>query len=303
VTVVAAEPDIERLSYCLLCAAPRIEALDAAYNLCKCEECGYVFESPRPTLSAIIKFYSLPGKYDTWLAAERSREDLWQRRLDKLLAHAERGSLLDVGAGTGQFLDLAKSHFKSVSGTEVSETGIRIAKEKYGLDLVRGQIEDSRLPKDTFDTITLFHVLEHVPHPKKTIAQCSALLKTGGVLLVCVPNDILAWTSTLKKLGKRLGLRRFQKFSPKVGIPRVFTSNEIHLSHFTPTVLKQFLEQEGLRVIEESLDPYYATIGLKQILHSCYFAFHRLFFSATKSNRYDTIWIVARKVPRAEAAV
>jgi 2-polyprenyl-3-methyl-5-hydroxy-6-metoxy-1,4-benzoquinol methylase len=144
--------------------------------------------------------------------------------------------------------------------------------------------------------MTLFHVLEHVPDPKKTIARCNELLKGGGVLLICVPNDVLAWTSKVKILGKKLGFRPFQKFSPKLGVPRVFASNEIHLSHFTPLVLRRLLEQSDLEVIEESLDPYYATTGIKQMLHSGYYAFHRLFFGLSQTNRYDTIWMMARKV-------
>jgi ubiquinone/menaquinone biosynthesis C-methylase UbiE len=286
---------METLSHCLLCGSTRIQAADAEYNLQRCEACGYVFDNPRPALAAIVNFYSTPKKYDSWLVGEDSREELWKRRLKKLLRHAERGSLLDVGTGTGQFLNVARSHFNRVSGTEVSQTALKIAKEKYGLELFQGQIEDSNLPKNSFDTITMFHVLEHVSDPKKTIARCKELLKTGGVLLVCVPNDVLAWTSKVKILGKKLGLRSFHKFSPKLGVPRVFTSKEIHLSHFSPTVLRRFLERSDLEVIEESLDPYYATTGVKQILHSGYYGFHRTFFALTRVNRYDTIWMVARK--------
>lgn len=295
-TAVVRTPEMETLSRCLLCDSARIQAVDAEYNLCRCEACGYAFDNPRPTLAAIVNFYSTPKKYDTWLVAEGAREKLWKRRLKKLLKHAERGSLLDVGTGTGQFLNLAKPHFSSVSGTEVSETGIKIAKEKYGLDIRQGQIEEVNLPEKSFDTITLFHVLEHVADPNKTISRCRELLKVGGVLLVCVPNDVLAWTSKIKILGKKLGLRAFQKFSPKLGIPRVFTSNEIHLSHFAPSVLRRLLEQSGLAVIEESIDPYYASTGIKQILHAGYCVFHRLVFGMTQVNRYDTIWMLARKV-------
>ena len=295
-TVATQMRERETLSRCLVCDSERIQAVDAEYNLCRCEACGYIFDNPRPTLAAIVDFYSAPKKYDTWLVVEDSREELWKRRLKKLLKHAERGNLLDVGTGTGQFLNLAKPYFNRVSGTEVSQTALKIAKEKYSLDISQGQIEDCNLPKNSFDTITLFHVLEHVPDPKKSIARCKELLETGGVLLVCVPNDVLAWTSKVKILGKKFGLRPFQKFSPKVGVPRVFTSNEIHLSHFAPPVLRRLLEQSGLEVIEESLDPYYASTGIKQMLHSGYYAFHRLLFGLTQVNRYDTIWMMARKV-------
>jgi ubiquinone/menaquinone biosynthesis C-methylase UbiE len=289
-------PEMETLLHCLVCDSERIRVVDAEYHLNQCEDCSYIFDNPRPPLSAIVNFYSTPKKYDTWLSAETSREELWKRRLTKLLKHAEPGNLLDIGTGTGQFLNLAKPHFRSVSGTEVSATAVKIAKEKYALNLFQGQIEDCDLPENTFDTITLFHVLEHVPDPKRTIARCTELLKIGGLLFVCVPNDVRAWTSKIKRLGKQLGLRSFQKFSPKLGIPQVFTSNEIHLSHFEPRVLRALLENSGLRVVAESLDPYFATTGIRQMLHSGYFAFHRVLFALTHVNRYDTMWMVARRV-------
>jgi SAM-dependent methyltransferase len=270
--------------------------VDADYHICHCEACGYFFDNPRPTLEAIVGYYSKPGKYDSWLAEETARERLWKRRLKKLLKHAIRGNLLDVGTGTGQFLNLAKPFFNHVSGTEVSQSAVNIAKEKYNLDIAQGPIETCAVPRGSFDTITLFHVLEHVPDPRKTIALCCDLLKVGGTLVVCVPNDVLAWTSKIKVLGKRFGLSRFQKFSPRFGLPRVFTSNEIHLSHFTGAVLRQCLERAGLEVIDESLDPYYAATGTRHVLHATYYAFHRLVFGMFGVNGYDTIWMAGRKV-------
>ena len=214
---------------------------------------------------------------------------------EKLLKHTSRGSLLDVGTGTGQFLNAAKPYFDYVTGTEVSQSGLKVAKEKYNLDIAEGELEECNLPRDSFDAITLFHVLEHVPDPKKTTAFCRDLLKADGILLVCVPNDVLAWTSTIKLMGKRLGLRPFQKFSPKIGVPRVFTSNEIHLSHFTPSVLRHSLEQAGFKILDESLDPYYAATGVRLVLHSTYYVFHRLLFGLSGVNRYGTIWMAAQK--------
>lgn len=80
-----------------------------------------------------------------------------------------------------------------------------------------------------------------------------------------MPNDVLAWTSKVNILGKKLRLRAFQKFSPKFGLPRVFTSREIHPSHFTAQALRRSLEHAGLAVVDESLDPYYAASGVKHV--------------------------------------
>jgi ubiquinone/menaquinone biosynthesis C-methylase UbiE len=289
-------PEMETLSYCPLCDSGRIHPADVEYNLYRCETCEYIFDNPRPTLEELIRFYSKPGKYDSWLLAEAARERLWKRRLKKLLRHAERGNLLDVGTGIGQFLALARPYFTRVSGTEVSRTALKIAKEKYNLDIASGLIDELNFPADSFDTITVFHVLEHVPDPKQTLARCGKLLKAGGVLVICVPNDVLAWTSKKRIVGKKLGLGRFQKFSSKFGLPHSWTLDEIHLSHFTPSVLRRCLEQSGFRIIEESLDPYYAATGLDLVRHTAYYACHRLLFHISRINQYDAIWMVARKV-------
>jgi SAM-dependent methyltransferase len=151
------------------------------------------------------------------------------------------------------------------------------------------------LPPDSFDIITLFHVLEHVPDPKMLIDRCHSILKPSGMLLVAVPNDVLAWSSKIKKLGRRLLIRPFQKFSPVLGISRAGASREIHLSHFTASVLRQLFESSGLHVVEESLDPYYVSSGVRLFLDSAYYALHRALHATLKTNRYDTIWMVARK--------
>ena len=187
---------------------------------------------------------------------------LWKRRLKKLLQSGCKGRLLDIGAGYGQFLHHARPFFSDVTGTEVSESAVALAKEKYGLLLLAGQVEELDLPPQSFDTITLFHVLEHVPDPGKLVSRCHDLLRAQGILVIAVPNDVLAWTSKIKKIGKKLGIKSFQKFSPRLGISRAGASREIHLSHFTPPVLRRLLENSGLHVMEESLDPYYVSSGV-----------------------------------------
>jgi 2-polyprenyl-3-methyl-5-hydroxy-6-metoxy-1,4-benzoquinol methylase len=287
--------DAEVVLACSVCRSNRIQKVDPEFNFCRCDSCGYVFDSPRPSFTQISAFYSQAGKYDTWLNEEHARDMLWKRRLKKLSRHSSTGRLLDIGAGYGQFLHLAQSFFSPAHGTEVSESAVALAKEKYGLTLLIGQVEELDLPPQSFDVITLFHVLEHVPDPGMLVERCHALLRAQGMLVIAVPNDVLAWTSKIKKIGKNLGINAFRKFSPKLGISRAGTSREIHLSHFTPTVLRRLLENSGLRIIEEALDPYYVSSGLRLFLDSSYYALHRLLHASLKINRYDTIWMVARK--------
>jgi 2-polyprenyl-3-methyl-5-hydroxy-6-metoxy-1,4-benzoquinol methylase len=287
--------DTEVVLACNVCRSDRIQNVDPDFHFCRCDFCGYVFDSPRPSFAEISAFYSRAGKYDTWLKEERARDILWKRRLNKLLQSGARGRLLDIGAGYGQFLYHARPLFEEVTGTEVSKSAVALASEKYGLSLLSGQIEELDLPLQSFDTITLFHVLEHVPDPSNLVSRCRALLTPQGTVVIAVPNDVLAWTSNIKKIGKRLGIKSFQKFSPKLGISRAGASREIHLSHFTPAVLRRLLENCGLQVTEESLDPYYVSRGVRLFLDSAYYAVHCLLHAILKINRYDTIWMVARK--------
>jgi 2-polyprenyl-3-methyl-5-hydroxy-6-metoxy-1,4-benzoquinol methylase len=286
---------MEVVRSCNICQSNSLLMVDAQYNLCRCEDCGYVFDSPRPTAVEVARFYSKPAKYDSWLKEERARDGLWRRRLNKLLPHKAEGNLLDIGAGVGQFLHHARPYFSEVTGTEVSESAVRIAREKYGIHLMAGQVEELNLPSASFDNITLFHVLEHVPDPARLIRKCRELLRPQCILAIAVPNDVSAWTSGIKKIGKRAGLRPFQKFSSALGIARAGESREIHLSHFTPAVLRKVLKDSGFAIVEESLDPYYVASGMRFILDGIYYRLHQIIYSTMKANYYDTIWMIARK--------
>lgn len=286
---------LESVTECCLCRSQDIQIVDEDCNLCRCNACGYIFDSPRPNQQEIVTFYSRAEKYDSWLHDSAARDALWKRRLKLLLPHRSPGNLLDIGTGIGQFLHLARPYFTEVAGTEVSRSGVRLAREQYGLEVLEGQVDDLGLPDSSFDNVTLFHVLEHVPDPAKLARTCHKLLKPGGILAVAVPNDVLGWGSLLKRTGKRMGLPPFQKFSSIMGVAKAGASREIHLSHFTPTILRMLLRVTGFQIVEEGLDPYYASAGLWKLAHSLYYRLHRMLFTLTGSNRYETIWIVARK--------
>lgn len=277
---------LETVASCPLCASTEVTHLDEAFYFDRCKACGYVFDNPRPTQDAIAEHYSRGEQYDSWLRDIAPREMLWRRRLKKMLPDRAPGSLLDVGAGIGQFLSLARSSFTSVDGTELSQSAIRIAHERYGLVLHHGTIETLNLR--TFDNITMVHVLEHVLSPKDTLKRCYDLLNPGGRIFICVPNDIRSWKSRARAIRSRI---RPDKISPIVGLPRAEDTNEIHLSHFTAKTVSFAVRQAGFRVRKLDIDPWYVATGRHLLPYRLNYGIHKLFRLPT----YQTIWLVAEK--------
>jgi SAM-dependent methyltransferase len=291
--------ELETLRQCRICGSNTIISIDPANRICKCDHCGYVFVNPRPTQAEIIAFYSRSTQYDHWLAEESERWALWLRRLKIVRRYKRSGRLLDVGTGTGQFLTVARRFFE-VHGTEVSDSGVRIARDKYGLNVSQGELGSIGF-SCRFDVVTLFHVLEHVPSPLSTIEACRRLLGDDGVLLIAVPNDIHRLRSVVRRGLAGLGLRRFG--CPMFhGVSRMRldgTQHELHLSHFTPSVLRNLLVRGGFRVTAATLDPYYVTNELEARAKARrHFHGHLLLHGAFGVNLYETMLVVARPARR-----
>jgi SAM-dependent methyltransferase len=287
----------QNIKTCKLCNSEQLKIIDDSCNICKCTSCGYIFDNPRPHFDEINEYYSKPGKYNGWLDDLKPREQLWKRRLDLIRKWKKPGSLLDIGTGIGQFLNIGREDFTETCGTEISESAIQIAEERYGFDIFRGSVESIDFSNRKFDNITIFHVLEHVDDPRAVIRTCQDLLKGRGMLFIAVPNDVRSIKATAKEIVRKIGVSH----SPSrgvYGLPKLTLDgslNEIHLSHFTPNVLATMLEREGFRVLENSMDPYFIGTGVRSTVQEIYYLFHLVIFRITGLNLYNTIWIVAVK--------
>ena len=291
------------LHTCNVCDSTLLNLIDSDSNIVQCRSCGYVFDNPRPTLGELITFYSKKEKYDSWLKELGPRDRLWKRRLKKLQSTRKPGSLLDVGAGIGQFLSIARTSYSEVYGTEVSASAVAIAKQKYGLDLFHGSVEDLAKQGKRFSNITLFHVLEHVPDPRAMLKTCHSLLEDGGCLVIAVPNEI----TSLRGFKKRLfGKMKKESRRGLLGLPRLTLDgsiDEIHLSHFTPSVLRRLVQATGFSVLVNTLDPYYVATGSARakadIFYYACLAVRQIF----RINIYDAILMIARKEAASQASL
>ncbi|MFO7652063.1 MAG: class I SAM-dependent methyltransferase [bacterium] len=284
---------MEHLDLCDICGSGRLAAVDPPNRICRCLDCGYIFDNPRPTIAEIGAFYSRPGKYDGWLREEQPRFELWRRRLAIVRRFVPTGKLLDVGTGTGQFLSVASSVYE-VDGTEVSSSAVAVARERYGLEVRQGTLEAVDFASQ-FDLVTLFHVLEHVPSPSLTIRRCRQLLRSGGLLVIAVPNDVVSVRSLAKRA---LGILRAGGWRrTRYGLPAIRldgSQSEVHLSHFTPKVLRMLLARNGFGVVSQALDPYYVAVGRKKLAQDAWYTLHLGLHRLTGLNFYDTSLTVAR---------
>lgn len=130
--------------------------------------------------------------------------------------NSSKSKLLDFGAGTGDFLQVAENKGWKVYGVEPNEQARKLAKKK-GLDLL-SSLEESKASQ--FDVITLWHVLEHVPNLKETLNQLQTLLKPEGILVIAVPN-YKSWDA-----------KKYKEFWAAYDVPR-------HLWHFDREAMKQ----------------------------------------------------------------
>lgn len=260
-TVPAGFEEFETLTQCPICGSDQ-RARTFEPDVERCEACACYFRNPRPTQADIQRSYDYGANYTNWAQMDPAvRRGMWDLRLQRLLPVAKPGgSLLDVGAGDGYFLDLAKDAGFVTVGTELSETGANLARER-GHEILLGQLLGIDFQTRTFDVITLWHVLEHLPDPGKAMARVHSLLKPGGIFALAVPNEenqLFRHRCGLLKVANPLGVMTW--------------GAEIHLTHFQPATLRGVLRRAGFEVLSFGVDDIYQDRSRKNLAK---LAFHR----------------------------
>jgi SAM-dependent methyltransferase len=167
------------------------------FRFVRCAECGLLYLNPRPTVAAIRRLYEShyadlqlepdPPQNNGFL---RSARQLWHRLnanyTEEIVARA-RGRILDVGCGPGKFLVKLRAKGLEVWGQELNRS-LRPLHERLGLNVYYGPLRELGLPEDSFDTIILSQVLEHLPEPTAEMSEIRLLLRPGGTVLIYSPN-------------------------------------------------------------------------------------------------------------------
>jgi 2-polyprenyl-3-methyl-5-hydroxy-6-metoxy-1,4-benzoquinol methylase len=219
------------------------------FHIDSCGSCGLRFTNPRPD------DHKMAGYYDSEEYISHSNESaslvnaLYKiariftlRKKLKLVERLSNGKrLLDVGCGTGHFIDYCQQHDWQISGVEPNETARKQAENKTSIE-ISPELND--VVGGTFDVITLWHVLEHLPSLEQTMNKLKSLLAPNGILIIAVPN-YQAYEESI-----------FKENWAAYDVPR-------HLYHFNQKAVITLADKYGLKVVRTSpmkLDSYYISL-------------------------------------------
>jgi SAM-dependent methyltransferase len=196
---------------CNLCGSTACAHLftKAGFDLVRCGSCELVYVSKPPSGDELQKLYSFESGYQKELVDDpistAFHHDEAARNLALLQKHARPGRLLDVGCSTGLFLTAAKQAGWQARGVEYSADSSRVAREVYGQDVVTGALEPGMFEPGSFDVVTFWDVIEHVPDPVYTLGVAAELLAPGGLMVLKTPNVDGLYPKASLALASRLG--------------------------------------------------------------------------------------------------
>ena len=188
----------ERLAECPVCAkedfknfmvVPDKSVSQESFVIVACENCGFKFTNPRPAAAEIGKYYaseeyishSNTNKGLTNKAYQVVRSITVKQKVDLINKFVpQKGQILDYGCGTGYFLAACQKNGWEVAGFEPNEIARNTASTLIKKPIAFNNLDT--FAKESFDFITLWHVLEHIHTLNDTFEQLKSLLKPAGYL-------------------------------------------------------------------------------------------------------------------------
>lgn len=227
---------------------------------------------PQPGLDVLGKYYE-SADYISHTDSKRSifekayhfvKNIALKNKLDLINSYqSSKGLILDIGAGTGDFLTVAQNDGWKTVGVEPSDKAKAIAKNK-GVSFVENT---SELGSHTFDVISMWHVLEHVPNLDEQIKELKRLLKPSGTLIVAVPNF------------KSFDAKHYGNFWAAYDVP-------IHFWHFSKTAIQKLFAKENMKlekVLPMKFDSFYVSL-LSEKYKTGKMNYFKAFFVGLRSN-------------------
>jgi 2-polyprenyl-3-methyl-5-hydroxy-6-metoxy-1,4-benzoquinol methylase len=216
------------------------------FSLVQCTSCSFIWTQNMPDEHSIGPFY----KNTNYVSHSDTQKGLFfktyhlvrnwmlkrKRNLIIQKSGLKKGKLLDIGSATGYFLNTMKQAGWEVEGIEQDTDAQQLAKEKFGIQSFFPN-EIYNLPPQSYDVITLWHVLEHIHQLNDNLQQIHKLLKPNGVLIVAVPNH------------QSFDAVFYEKHWAGWDIP-------IHLWHFSVKSMHKLMDKHQFSIIQTKTLPF-----------------------------------------------
>lgn len=276
---------------CIVCGSQKYSTLYPA--IVRCNACQFVFaeeDVPEQELLRIYqKNYFFGEEYSDYKKDREVLRKNFKLRLDVLLKFADpdrHQRLFEIGAAYGFFLELAREHFKSVQGIDITEDGVRHCVNELGLDVIQGDLLRTNLGNQEFDLVCMWDTIEHLRTPNLYLAKISEHM-TSGSLLTMTTGDIDSTNARMKR-------HKWRLIHPPT-----------HLQYFSLKTLTRMLDTLGFDVIYSRHCGFYRSLDnafhnlfvLRGGLPVAYRMMEQLglarwFFYL---NLYDIMYVIARK--------
>ena len=274
----------EKINKCPVCNSEDIKNLmickdhlvsGESFAINECRQCTFRFTNPRPADAQLNTYYQSKEYISHTNKAYSLQHLLYkivrhytlQRKLKLIRSLSKTGKILDLGCGTGDFLNLCSKNGWDIEGVEMDQK----AREKSE-KLLNVKIHErlfSVEKENSFQIITLWHVLEHLPDLNKTITHLMKLLTVRGRLVIALPNV------------DSYDAKKYGNFWAGYDVPR-------HLYHFNQPTFQRLMRKHNLkieRVIPMRFDAFYVSL-LSEKYQNKYFNYIRSFVTGCISNSY-----------------
>jgi len=177
---------------CTICKSTRTRLLcrkDGAWYYV-CPDCRVIFQHPGPSPDSMISYADTEyeaGVYRDYIDAREMKLEHFRRRLERVLPHVRKGRLLDIGCSCGFFMEVAAANGFEVEGLEFSRAAIAAADPAIRPHIFCSSVDEFESTR-SYDLITAFDLIEHVPQPKDFLRKVRRLLAPGGWLAIATPD-------------------------------------------------------------------------------------------------------------------
>jgi len=263
------------------------------FQITRCNLCDFLFTNPRPTSAELPRYY-LTEEYLSHTTTKKSALNLLysflrniaiKKKYSLISKHKMDGKILDIGCGTGEFLNYFNKKGWVTLGVEPAETPRKFAAAKYGLS-VFDESHLEKIPSESFDIITMWHVLEHVSELNERLDEVKRILKKDGILIIALPNS------------KSWDAEKYKNYWAAWDVPR-------HLYHFSISSFTKLMTKHSLiinEILPMTFDSYYVSMlsekyktGKTNYLKVILNGFRSNFSAKLKSGDYSSLIFRIRK--------